>query len=247
MINDWRLKWHQGTNGQTDAVFPFGFAQLGPEGTKPNFNQPLDDPRFGAYSNHFGYAGLRWAQTAGYGYVPNPLMPNTFMATIIDTPKPDGNVHTPFKQPAGSRLARAGLRVAYGLSFDTSAPRVQSITRVQDSIVVKLFQLGTGGLEIRNKTGFEVLVNDGGVSAPGIWMNAPITSHSSDSITIGSIPGNTSQLRYEWYSNPCGMNTYECAIYTKVQPLGNLSGELDFLPLGPFIQALPSADLSILV
>ena len=34
----------------------------------------------------FGYAGLRWSQTAGYGYAPNPAMPNTFMAVSYDTP-----------------------------------------------------------------------------------------------------------------------------------------------------------------
>lgn len=248
MIADWRLKWHQGTNGHTDASFPFGFAQLGPIGTDPNFNQPHDDPAFGAFSSQFGYAGLRWAQTAGYGYVPNPKMPNTFMATIIDTPKADGNVHTPFKQPAGSRLARAGLQAAYGYSFDTSAPRVLSLTHSPNGpIVVKLFELGTGGLEVRNKTGFEVLVNDGGVQAPGIWVNTPITSHDADSVTLGSVPTNATQLRYLWYSNPCGMKTYECAIYTKVKPLGNLSGELDFLPLAPFIQTLPAADVNFVV
>jgi len=247
MIDDWRLKWHEGTNGQTDSLLPFGFVQLGPIGTDPNFNEPQDDPSMGEYSNKFGYAGLRWAQTAGYGYVPNPRMNNTFMATVVDTPKADGNVHTPFKQPAGSRLARAGLRVAYGMGFDTMAPRVLNINRVQNTIVVKLFFLGTGGLEIRNKTGFEVLVNDGGVQAPGKWVSTHITSNSADSITIGAIPTNASKIRYLWYSNPCGMNTYQCAIYTKVQPLGNLSGELDFLPLAPFIQDLPSMDLSIIV
>ena len=28
MINDWRDKWHQGTGGQTDPMFPFGFVQV---------------------------------------------------------------------------------------------------------------------------------------------------------------------------------------------------------------------------
>ena len=28
MINDWRDKWHDGTGGQTDPVFPFGFVQV---------------------------------------------------------------------------------------------------------------------------------------------------------------------------------------------------------------------------
>ena len=28
MINDWRDKWHHGTGGQTDPMFPFGFVQV---------------------------------------------------------------------------------------------------------------------------------------------------------------------------------------------------------------------------
>ena len=28
MINDWREKWYQGTAGQTDPMFPFGFVQV---------------------------------------------------------------------------------------------------------------------------------------------------------------------------------------------------------------------------
>ena len=26
--DDWRAKWHESTGGKTDAVFPFGFAQV---------------------------------------------------------------------------------------------------------------------------------------------------------------------------------------------------------------------------
>ena len=28
MIADWREQWHAGTDGETDAAFPFGFVQL---------------------------------------------------------------------------------------------------------------------------------------------------------------------------------------------------------------------------
>jgi len=35
MINDWRLKWHQGTNGSTDADFPFGFIQVDVQYNEP--------------------------------------------------------------------------------------------------------------------------------------------------------------------------------------------------------------------
>jgi hypothetical protein len=35
---------------------------------------------------------------------------------------PGFNVHSPFKQPAGSRLARSGLAIAYGVDVGTHAP-----------------------------------------------------------------------------------------------------------------------------
>jgi len=33
-----------------------------------------------------GFPDLRWSQTAGYGYVPNPTMKNVFMAVAMDLP-----------------------------------------------------------------------------------------------------------------------------------------------------------------
>ena len=42
------------------------------------------------------------------------------------------------------------------------------------------------------------------------------------------------------YGNACGMQLYSCAVYVGVEPLkGGLSGELGFLPLGPFVADLP--------
>ena len=32
------------------------------------------------------------------------------------------------------------------------------------------------------------------------------------------------RLRYNWYSNPCGIDCFGCAVYAKVAPLGKLSG-----------------------
>ena len=33
-----------------------------------------------------GFPDIRWHQTADFGYVPNPVMPKTFMAVAIDLP-----------------------------------------------------------------------------------------------------------------------------------------------------------------
>lgn len=228
MIDDWRSKWYQSTSGNTDPTFPFGFAQLDSTGNGPTYNHPKDR---GDYAG--GFAGLRWSQTAGYGYVPNPRMPKTFMAVILDTPNSGGGVHSPFKQPVGSRLARSGLSVAYNMKVDTVGPRVQDIHMQDNKIIITITNLGAGaGLELKNKTGFEVL------GADGFWYNTPITAHSKNSVTISAIPSNATKVRYLWYNNPCGLSCYECAVYTSTQPLGTLSGQLDFLPLAPFIHQL---------
>ena len=60
MIADWRAKWVEGSLGTTAHDFPFGFVNLAPW-INPN-NAP---------------AGIRWAQTAGYGHVPSLSLPLT--------------------------------------------------------------------------------------------------------------------------------------------------------------------------
>ena len=71
MIRSWRQNWYEGTFGNTEKEFPFGFVQLSVL-NEPNW---LDD---GAYPE------IRWHQTADMGYAPNIKMPNTFMAVTID-------------------------------------------------------------------------------------------------------------------------------------------------------------------
>jgi hypothetical protein len=49
-------------------------------------------------------------------YLPNDLMPNTFMATTIDLGdalSPFGSVHCRYKTEVGERLAQAALKHAY--------------------------------------------------------------------------------------------------------------------------------------
>ena len=66
MIADWRAKWVEGSLGTTAHDFPFGFVNLAPW-INPN-NAP---------------AGIRWAQTAGYGHVPSlSLWPCTLSLTL---------------------------------------------------------------------------------------------------------------------------------------------------------------------
>ena len=68
-----------------------------------------------------GFPVIRWAQTADYGYVPNPRMKNVFMAVAMDLGDPTspyGSIHPRDKQDVGARLALAGRAIAYG---DTTA------------------------------------------------------------------------------------------------------------------------------
>ncbi|KAK3611041.1 hypothetical protein CHS0354_017467 [Potamilus streckersoni] len=89
MIRDWRSKFNDGTMGQSDVQFPFGFVQLAPWRNDPTITT--------------GFPDLRWAQTADFGYVPNAQMPNVFMAVAIDLPD--------FDSPYGGFVCR--IRLAF--------------------------------------------------------------------------------------------------------------------------------------
>jgi hypothetical protein len=81
---------------------------------------------------------------------------------------------------------------------------------------------------LKASKGMEVLV-------AGKWLSVPVTDHTRDTVTIGPVPARATRLRYNWYSNPCGIGVFGCAVYAKVTPLGKLSGEEAFLPLAPFV------------
>ena len=249
MISDWRRKWHTHTNGETDQNFPFGFVQLDSIGNDTIFNNPKD-PEDDAFSPQFGYAGLRWAQTAGYGSVPNPVQKNVYMAISYDTPdrpykfisKLNGrgdigfNVHSPFKQYPAARLCRSIVSGVYGIDVDTSGPLFDRVLKkTSNETIIQIKNVGSMGGIIRHNysKGFEIL-NEKDMK----WYNAVIAYTTTDTITIKydvTDISNGIKLRYNWYSNPCGIYCFECAIYVKVKPLGFLTGMKDFLPLAPFI------------
>ncbi|XP_018424106.1 PREDICTED: sialate O-acetylesterase [Nanorana parkeri] len=102
LISDWRRSFHEGSLGQTDPTFPFGFVQLSTfQKSKQKDNYPV----------------IRWHQTADYGYVPNSKMPNTFMAAAMDLgdeKSPYGSVHPRDKETVGYRLYLGARAIAYG-------------------------------------------------------------------------------------------------------------------------------------
>ncbi len=71
LVSEWRKLWSS-TPGTTDPLAPFGVVTLASSGSEGG--QDL--------------GSMRLAQTAGYGVLPNELMPNTFLvqATDLDDP-----------------------------------------------------------------------------------------------------------------------------------------------------------------
>jgi len=74
LIRGWRSIWSE-TAGTTDPVAPFGVVTLASSGAEGS------DAAMGA---------MRIAQTAGYGVLPSPDLPNTFLAQAYDLDDPWG-------------------------------------------------------------------------------------------------------------------------------------------------------------
>ena len=249
LIEGWRELWAAGTGGQTSRTFPFGFVQLNSVNNGSVYNDPADPTHGDPYSPAFGYGGLRWAQTAGYGRVPNPVQPNVFMAVSVDTPDrpfffrsslngnadPGCNVHSPFKQPTAARLARAGLAAHYNMSFDTVTPLAGKLSRgpSKGELVLAIEDAGAGVSELRSSKGFEAL-------SAGHWVSCPATARTASTVTVSGVPDGATKLRYNWWSNPCGLEVFGCAVYVDVEPLRHVfSGDFPFLPLPPFVADIP--------
>ena len=250
MIRDWRSKWHAGTGGLTSPSFPFGFVQLDAVGDDNAYDGKTDASHGDPYSTQWGYAGVRWAQTAGFGYAPNPRLPGVFMAVSVDTPdsghrRPHDsgyNVHSPFKQPVAARLSRAALASVYGEEKVLTGPHATAAALKGGVITVAIAGVGQEGVSIRNPTispfnvsGFEVLRD-----SDSVWAGVQIIGHTTDTVTLAYSGPTVSKLRYLWYSNPCGYRSFGCPVYVQVARLSDLSGFHDFLPLAPFILDLNS-------
>ncbi|XP_067675204.1 sialate O-acetylesterase-like [Haliotis asinina] len=225
MIDDWRDRFHRGSLGQTDPLFPFGFVQLAPW-------------RHMGYFDTKGFPDIRWHQTADYGYVPNDRMKNTFMAVTMDLPdfsSPWQSIHPRDKQDVSMRLCTAALAVAYNQTqYSTlSGPFPTSFTVLGEAGTVEITY--DKALEIRSKSGFEVTCSQGySSSAPddsSLWFPLPISSHDSTSVTLNtrylcvrSRDMVVSAIRYAWRESPCPFK--QCAVYN------NESG----YPAPPFIR-----------
>ncbi|XP_066495510.1 sialate O-acetylesterase [Tiliqua scincoides] len=211
LIEDWRKTFHEGSEGQTERFFPFGFVQLSA------YRQEEIDESF---------PHIRWHQTADFGYVPNRKMPNTFMAVAIDLgddKSPTGSIHPRDKQSVAYRLHLGARAVAYGeknLTFQGPYPQ-----SVHVGVVEKLIKV-TFGQKIKlhhlNKNIFEVCCSQ--ASGGCTWKPVPMTSSSSFTVTLQdpACSDSVAGLRYAWTAWPCEYK--QCPIYN-----------LQMLPAPPFI------------
>ena len=110
MIESWRSTWAQFSS--SSFKFPFGFMQLA---TTKAADTDTSNPQFPV---------IRWHQTADFGYVPNDVLQDVFMGVSLDTYDEENGIHPRNKQLPSSRLASAGLHVAYGLQeYPDNGPR----------------------------------------------------------------------------------------------------------------------------
>ena len=113
MFFDWRNRWSQNSN--TDNNFPIGVVTLGPFANPPT--QEITRKDVGDY-----FPLIRWHQTFDYGFLPNSVEENGFMAIAMDTYY-NGTEHPHNKQLTAYRLAVAGLSIAYQMSqFPSRGP-----------------------------------------------------------------------------------------------------------------------------
>ncbi|KAM4828450.1 sialate O-acetylesterase isoform 2-T3 [Thomomys bottae] len=202
LIADWRQSFHDGSQGQTEHLFPFGFVQLssylGPEKSDDRFPQ------------------IRWHQTADFGYVPNPIMPNTFMAVAMDLgdrDSPFGSIHPRDKQTVAYRLHLGARAVAYGekeLIFQGPLPDKLGITVRGGQLNITYSQKIQVHVKKLENTTFEMACC---TDHHCKWLPALMKAFSSHTLTLDvlSCTATVAALRYAWSTWPCEYK--QCPIY----------------------------------
>ncbi|XP_013070166.2 sialate O-acetylesterase-like [Biomphalaria glabrata] len=201
LIKDWRYNFNKASHGQTRADFPFGFVQLSAKAADPSIS--------------VGFPDIRWHQTADRGYVPNPDMPNVFMAVAMDLPdfiSPYGYTHPRDKLDVGTRLTLSGLAVAYGKSELYQGPLPVLAYVSPQGLVVDYGK--TWSLDVRNWDGFELLCGTR-------WTETRIIdTNTSYLILFNEVCGKEeklSALRYAWRESPCAFK--KCSVYENINNL----------------------------
>uniref|UniRef100_A0A672ITK3 Sialate O-acetylesterase-like n=1 Tax=Salarias fasciatus TaxID=181472 RepID=A0A672ITK3_SALFA len=209
MIDDWRMAFHQGSGGQTDPDFPFGFVQLS-TCTKNSTSEKYPD--------------IRWHQTADTGFVPNSRMKKTFMAVALDLPdesSPYGTIHPRDKQDVAYRLMLGARAVAYNQTDVLFlGPFPKEIQPLQNSIEIVYDQEVS---VTQSEDIYEICCSTtrAACSLHSSWVPAPILSWALASVRISTASCQGSAvagLRYAWQNWPCDFKA--CPVYSinKVLP-----------------------------
>ena len=147
------------------------------------------------------------------------------------------DIHPRDKLSVGTRLALGARATAYGEDVYWTGPLVANATASgSGGVRITFTHTGSSGLALKHGVGVEVLLA-GGVDGSGAgsgasgWTQAPIVSHTANSVLIKAAGGSVAQVRYNWYQNPCSPTAGErlCAIYA------------DGLPAPPFIMPVAAA------
>ncbi|XP_010627021.1 sialate O-acetylesterase isoform X2 [Fukomys damarensis] len=200
LIEDWRQTFHSGSQGQTERFFPFGFVQLSSDLSVNN----TDD----------GFPQIRWHQTADVGFVPNPKMPNTFMAVamdLCDRDSPFGSIHPRDKQTVAYRLHLGARAVAYdekNLIFQGPLP--EKIELLAHKGLLNLTYYQKIQVQRQDKKIFEISCCSDHQCK---WLPAPMNTFSTQILTlsINSCLGTVAALRYAWSTWPCEYK--QCPLY----------------------------------
>lgn len=211
LIDDWRQTFHDGSQGQTERLFPFGFVQL----SSYLFGEALND----------GLPQIRWHQTADFGYVPNQRMPNTFMAVSVDLcdrNSPFGSIHPRDKQMVAYRLHLGARALAYGEKLIFQGPLPQKIELLADKRLLNLTYSQPIKVQRRDDKIFEVACCS---DRQCEWLPAPMDTFSTQTLalSITSCHDSPAALRYAWTPWPCEYK--QCPLYHPTSTL----------PASPFI------------
>jgi len=119
MIETWRKRWKQGE-------FPFVFVQLAA------FRDPRDEP-----------SDPQWARLREAQLFTLQTVANTGMAVAIDGGLTK-NIHPPYKELVGKRLAAEALRLAYGNKGITQGPLYKSFKTKGNKAILQFENAGSG-------------------------------------------------------------------------------------------------------
>lgn len=225
LIKDYRVYWHQLTEGLTNPALPFGIVGL--ETNKLQVDK-IAKLRYKHAGTLLSY--IRWGQTANYGYVPNAAMPNTFMAIATDVgdpTSPEGYPalwHVRYKRELGKRLALAALHMAYGWKHVYQLGPIATLAVRNGSLTeIHFHNVGEHGILIKRLRDCDLEVE-----VAAAWIPAYIESHTHMSVHVshdGS--GTPTRVRYSWSAVPCAgdKGPFNCTIYAKHE----------MLPAAPFM------------